>query len=116
MTSQEENTKLKIITALAATQIILESMDELAQTEHYRNTFKNASLRYEKEISKVCDNDLAVAWGIDEETMQEIQTGIELVAKELASLNPVRIALLGQSLKDGSLSFVDNNNKNESET
>lgn len=104
----KQKPELVVITALAAAQVLHEAMDDLQDTNFYRQDVKKASKNMERKLTRVLDNEIANMWGIDEETMRSIQDGITEVAKELATMDPVRIAMLGQLFKEGTIKFEEN--------
>jgi len=102
-----EKTLKTIVTALAAAQVLHETMDDLAQTTFYRQSLKAATNRLETELTKLLDNQITRMYMISEETMRQIQEGITGVAGELATMDPVRIAYLGELFKSGALEFKE---------
>ena len=45
-------------------------------------------------------------YGVDDEVMNAIQEGMLELSKEVAKMDPVQIAMLGQGLKNGNIKFV----------
>ena len=107
ITKSEQEIRLTVVTALAAAQVLHETMDDLEYTPFYKHSLKQQTKRFEKEITKLLDNEITKMYQIDEKVMRLIQDGIEEVAKELAQMDPARIAMLGQMLKNGDIEFVD---------
>lgn len=99
--------ELTVITILAAAQVLHEAMDDLQETPYYRQDVKVATKRLEEKLTKVLDNNITKMWQIDEEVMRMVQDGITEVTKELSTMDPVRIASLGELLKSGQLEFID---------
>jgi len=100
-----QKTQLTMLTCLAAAQVLHETLDDLEHTQFYRHSLKSAAKKFELEISKTCDKYIDDLFKVDEETMQQIQEGITEICKEMASMDPGRIAYIGQLLKDGSLVY-----------
>lgn len=107
MADKEKNLSLIAITCLASAQVLLETMDELQDTPFYRQSLKQTVKRLDKEIIDLLDNDISKLYQIDEEVMRAIQNGIEAISKQMASMDPARIAMLGELLEDGSITFED---------
>lgn len=111
-----EKTLKTIVTALAAAQVLHETMDDLALTTFYRQSLKAATNRLETELTKLLDNQITRMYMISEETMRQIQEGITGVAGELATMDPARIAYLGELIKSGALEFKEDYKKDMEET
>jgi len=107
MKAEEKNLSLILVTCLASAQVLLEGMDELQETKYYKQSLKRTLKTLDQELIKVFDKDITKLYGISEETMRQIQSGIETISKELATLDPARIVMLGEMLKDGTISFED---------
>jgi len=105
--SEEHKIGLTVVTALAGAQLLHETMDDLMYTPYYRQSLKAATNKFEKEITKLMDNEITKMYQIDEGTMRQIQDGIQAVAKELAHMDPARIVMLGELLKNGDIEFVE---------
>lgn len=103
---KEEQLKT-VITALAAAQVLHETLDDLAETPFYRQSLKVATKKLEDEITKLLDSKITVMYKIDEKVMRLIQDGIEGVSGELAHMDPTRIAMLGDLFKSGALEFEE---------
>jgi transcriptional regulator of heat shock response len=102
-----EKQHLTAVMCLASAQVLLECMDELQDTPFYKQSLKQLVKRLEKELLKVLDDDISKMYKIDEEVMRMIQNGIEAISKQMATTDPTRIAMLGQLLEDGSITFED---------
>jgi len=105
----EDQTALTVINALAAAQILHECLDELEDTPYYRQALKVTTKRMQTELSKTLDNHINHLWEIDEGTMVLVQEGMEAITKELATMDPARIAKLGDMLKNEDLVFNEPN-------
>jgi len=100
------DTTLTIVTALAAAQILHESLDDLQEYPIYRHSLKKAAKHFEREITVACDKEIGKLWANDEKTIMIIQKGIQGICKELATLDPTRIAVLGELFKEDAIKFV----------
>lgn len=86
-----------ILTLLCAAQVVHEKMDDLQHLKFYKHSLKQAAKRFEEELTKTCDPIIAEIFHNDEEMFNTIMRGIELVGRQLATLDPVvigRVALL----------------------
>lgn len=101
-----EQTKIAI-TVMATAQIMHEALDELQDTPFYKGTLKHLSKKLEQQLTLVCDHHIAKLWELDEEIIQSIQSGIDEVCKELATMDPAKIIMLGQFLKSKNLNFEE---------
>jgi hypothetical protein len=107
LTQEEiESIQLTVVTALAASQLLHETMDDLAYTPFYRQSLKVKTKQFENELTKVMDTEINKMYGIDEKAMRSIQNGIQEVAKQLAHMDPAKIIVLGEMLKNGDIKFV----------
>ena len=104
---QEKN--LTVINLIAIAQLFHECLDELEDTPYYKQGIKRATRNMQIELSKVMDKHIAHLWDVDGETMQEVQVGVIEVMKELATMNPAKIAAIGEMLKNKSLIFEEIN-------
>jgi hypothetical protein len=105
MSHSKEELSLIVITSLCAAQVLHETLDDLEETQYYRQSLKIATKKLQIELTKVCDQNIDKLYGIDDETMRVIQDGITEVSKQLATMNPARIAVLGDLLKNGEIDF-----------
>jgi ribosomal protein S20 len=99
MNEKEEKLSLILITALVASQILHESLDDLQNTNFYKTSLKNSCKRFETQISKVCDNYINTIWEKDEEISRMVEEGILEISKKLSSLEPDKIAYIGELIK-----------------
>lgn len=98
---------LTIVTALAASQLLRECLDEVRETPFYKQGLKAAVNKVENELKKTCEGPIADLWQIDDEVMQLIIRSIETTVKEMASLDPKKIIALGELFKSGALEFEE---------
>ena len=89
----------KLVTLLCSAQVLHETLDELQGTSFYKRSLKNAAVRFEKELTKHCDPAINQAFPNDPEAFNAIMDGITAVSKELAKLEPDRIAYLLQLIQ-----------------
>ena len=110
MSKEEE--KLKhvrsvMITALCCSQVLGETLDELKDTDFYRQSLKKAVKDLEKELIRTCGQHIEVIFAMDETLVQDIMEGMMGITKEVATMQPERIAALGQLFKTNSIGFKD---------
>jgi hypothetical protein len=80
-----------VINLLTTAQLFHEQLDELEYTPYFRHSLKKAAKNVEKELTKTLDHHIAHLWKVNEKTMQEIQLNIEIILKELANMDPIKI-------------------------
>lgn len=96
-----------IVTALTASQILHEALDELEGTSFYRQSLKLAVKKVQKELTATCDQHFEDVWDADQVAMTKALEGLSGISKELAHMDPARLALFGELLKDGSIEFIE---------
>ena len=87
-----------LVTLLCASQVLHETLDELQDTVFYRHSFKQAVIRFEKELTKVCNPQIDIAFPADPEVFNQVMEGISEVSKKMASMSPDKIAYIVQLL------------------
>ena len=80
-----------VINLLATAQLFHEQLDDLENTSYFKHSLKKAAKNIEKELTKTLDHYISHLWKVDEKTMQEIQLNIEIILKELANMDPIKI-------------------------
>jgi len=98
MTKEELNNKVIIISATI--QLVHELLDELEGTSYYRHKPKMLIKQLQKELSITGDDQTHKLWNTDDKSMSAIQEGILKYAEILAEAKPVKIAAVGDLLKN----------------
>lgn len=93
-------TKLTVITASVAAQVLHECLDDVEGTAFYKQSLKQATKRMQKELTKVCDPQINQLWVVNEKAMLAMQEGIMQISKIIAEGHPVKIAAMGDFLKN----------------
>jgi hypothetical protein len=94
-----KETRLTIVTASVAAQVLHECLDDVEETSFYRHSLKNATKRMQAELTKTCDPQTNHLWNVSEEGMRAIQDGILEISKVIAEANPARIIAMGHLIK-----------------
>lgn len=103
MRENQESYRLILVTALTATQVLHETLDELEETKFYKHNLKRVTKQMQKELSKAFDKEIDLVWSADEVSARQIQTGIEEISKAIAISTPGQIAMIGEMLKEKKL-------------
>ena len=98
MTQEELNNKIIIISA--AIQLTHELLDDLEETSYYRHRTKMLIKQLQKELSITADDQTKKLWNADDVSMLAIQNGILEFAKITASTTPLKLAAIGDLLKN----------------
>lgn len=93
-----KKTRLTVVTASVAAQVLHEALDDIEDTPFYKQSLKNMTKRMQTELTKVCDPQTNHLWGVNEEGMRAIQSGIIEMAKIIAQADPVKIIAMGELL------------------
>lgn len=89
-------------------QVLHETLDELEYTDYYRHSLKQATVRFQKELTATCDKQIDALWRGDEENCRKVQTGIERIAAAVASMKPSELAVFGELLETGTIKYIEN--------
>ena len=98
MSEQDKN--LIVINLLATAQLFHEGLDELEGTPYCKQGLKRATKNMQIQLSKTLDQQIIHLWEIDGEVMQEVQAGIVEIMNIIATMDPAKITLLAESLKE----------------
>ena len=104
--NKPDQTQLTLITLLATVQILHETLDDLKDTVFYKQSFKAATNKFETALTLTCDPLINKITGLDEKTMIGIQEGISHICKEMAHMNPARLAAIGELFKQSKIEFL----------
>lgn len=107
-TEKAEQSKLILVVALTAGQVLHETLDELEYSSFYKHSLKQATKRMQKELTSTCDQYIDLLWKGDEDMARQIQEGVENIAKTIATMDPSKIVLLGELLEKGTIKYVEN--------
>lgn len=98
MTDKEARNTLLL--CLTAAQVMQEALDDLKETDFYKHTLKNATVRFQKEIEKTCNDQINNLFNLNEDMMRQLQNGIEQIAKQIVeSNNPTALVEFGKILE-----------------
>ena len=108
-----EETKLIVVVALTASQVLHETLDELEYTDFYRHSLKQATIRFQKELTDTCDKQIGILWRGDEVNARKVQKGIEKIAGAIATMKPSELAIFGELLEEGTIKYTENGEPKE---
>jgi len=106
-------TKMIVVVALTASQVLHETLDELEYTSFYRHSLKQATVRMQKELTNACDHHIDALWKSDEENARKVQNGLERIAAAVATMKPSELAIFGELLETGTIKYVENGESKE---
>lgn len=98
--------QLIVIKTLATAQLLHELLDELEDTPYYSGPVKIAAKKMHKTMGIALDKHIDHLFGIDDMTMNGVVEGISCVVRELSSMDPAKIAAIGEMLKSGEIVYT----------
>lgn len=105
--SNKINKSERLLVALCAVQVLHETMDDLRETEFYKQSFKQALNHFEKELTRIWDPHIAKIFNQDEEIFNAIMEGIVEINKQVALLSPAVIAKVGLTIQQENQKHYD---------
>jgi len=118
MNDKEERLKKinhKALIALATSQILVETLDDLKGTNFYRQQRANQMNNTVKVLERFCDEHYDKTWKAEPELMQETEVSIEEILKQIVNAEPQRLITISKMLKKGAIVFVDNEHEDYDE-
>jgi hypothetical protein len=103
-----EETRMIMVVSLLSAQVLHETLDELEYTDYYRHSLKQATNRFQKELTAVCDPHIEVLYKDNEKAARQVQDGIERIARAIATMKPSEIAVFGELLEIGTIKYTEN--------
>jgi len=91
--------ELIVVTAMVAAQVLHYTLDELEDTPYYKHKLKQATKIFQKEITKECDDVITAMYQADENTMNNLEEDINIIAGALATMDPRQILQITDFIK-----------------
>lgn len=102
----EDRAKFYMKLVLTA-QLVLESLEQLSNTNQYRQKLKYHGKEFTKELDKLLNEELEKHYGKNEEVTLNVTKNLEELSAKIPFLDPIQICLLNQYLPDMLDSFKD---------
>jgi len=94
-----ERKQIALLNMLLAGWFMLETLDELKDTNVYNRLLKQRINQLEPELKKVIDGDLNLLWGVDDNALYSLQNNLKEFFTLFATQRPENIAGFAELVK-----------------
>ena len=95
----EDRAQELALVALATTQVLIETMDQLKDTQFYKQKVAQTLNQSQKVLIGLCNQHYDTTWKLDAPMMNGMEMGVEEIIKEVASLHPARLAMIAKIIQ-----------------
>lgn len=113
MTNEDLITEIRLtmVTSLTAAQVLIETLDDLKETDFYKSKLKIAADQFCIQLTNTCIKHINTIWKGDEIAARQVMDGITEISKAIVNMKPAQLAVFGDLLKTGDLKYEKNENR-----